>query len=237
LRHLKQLLSLTAGRTLGVTELSQLSGRAEGTIENWLEGEPMQQVDFIFRLLERLPVRQQEEWWQNHVRLHPSLTHPRLAHDPLVAHQLQTLSAQPTGLTVIQAATMFPRAFLLMALGNSAWLTGARRVIGLDRHGLAHWAIPPQVQCVPAQMPAPFQKAWAEFRPPVGSLVLLGGLGLAWNTPELAHWARTAHVVITDHFTKPQPELLRALPGPRHWLTVTPVRDPAEALRVTIHAV
>ena len=122
LRHLKQLLTLTAGRTLGVTELSQLSGRAEGTIENWLEGEPMQQVDFIFRLLERLPVRQQEEWWQNHVRLHPSLTHPRLAHDPLVAHQLQTLSAQPTGLTVIQAATMFPRAFVLMALGNSAWL-------------------------------------------------------------------------------------------------------------------
>ncbi|MCC6822765.1 MAG: hypothetical protein IT579_18705 [Verrucomicrobia subdivision 3 bacterium] len=236
LRHLKLLLTLTAGRPIGAAELSQLTGRAAGTIENWLAGEPMQQVDFIFRLLERLPLRQQHEWWQAGHRLHPSLHHPRLAHDPLVVRQLQALLAQPHGLTVIRGDTVFHRAFLLMALGNSAWLGGARVVTGIDRTNLTDWATPPQVQCLAPQLEAQFQSTWAEFRPPPGSLVLLGGLGIALSTPKLEEWAKTTHVIMTDA-SAPAPRAAgRPSPRPDHWLTVAGAREQPEWLRVTIHA-
>jgi len=236
LRHLKLLLTLTTGRPIGAAELSQLTGRPEGTMENWLEGEPMQQVESIFRLLERLPLRQQHEWWQAGSRLHPSLCHPRLAHDPLVVRQLQALIAQPHGLTVIHGDTAFHRAFLLMALGNSAWLEGPRVVTGIDRHGLADWATPPEVRCLPPQLEQHFHRAWSEFRPPAGSLVLLGGLGLALTGPKLPDWAKTTHVMVTDPFPKQPRELVQAIPGPQHWLTVSGVREQPEWLGVTIHA-
>lgn len=234
LRRLKPLLTLHAGRPIETADLRDMTGRSERTIEHWLAGEPMQQVQFLFGLLERLPARIAQEWWQVGLRLHPNLQHLRLAHDPLVVRQLEELIAQPHGLTVIQGETAFHRAFVLMALGNSAWLRGGRGVAGVDRHGLTDWATPPQVQCLPRTMESHFQRLWSEFRPAPDNLVLLGGLGVPLTSLALARWAQTSHVIVADAFTKQHHPLAQDLPGPVHWLTVTALREQSEWLRVTI---
>jgi hypothetical protein len=236
LRRLKPLLTLRAGRPIETADLGALTGRSARTIEHWLEGEPLQQVQFLLSLVERLPVPLQHEWWQTGLRLQPTLQHPRLAHDPLIIRHLEELIAQPHGLTVIQGETAFQRAFLLMALGNSAWWQGGRAVTGIDRHDLADWATPPHVQCLPRKLEYHFQQLWSAFHPAPASLVLLGGLGLALTSPALVRWAQTSHVLVTDAFAKPQRPPVPQLPVPIHWLTVTAMREQPAGLRVTITA-
>jgi len=235
LRQLKHQLTGTAGRPLGTQALGQLTGRAARTIEHWLEGETMEQARFLFSLLERLPPRQRHEWLDAACRLQPTLQHPRLAHDPLVRRQLERLLGQPQGLAVIHGGSPFQRAFLLMALGNTAWLEGGRTVVGFDRHGL-DWATPPQVKCLPLPLDFTFPKIWADFAPAPGSLLLLGNSGLDPSSTLLPHWAARCLVLMTEvdpagTSKVPAPPLI-----PSHRLAVTAAREQPEWLRVQISA-
>jgi hypothetical protein len=231
---------MAEARTVSFEDLEQLSGRPAGTIGSWFEGARMNQVEFLFALLERVPQRLRYELLDVTCRTQPTLQHPKLAHDPLAVSHLEVLLKQRAGFTAIHGGPEHARAFLLDALGNSSREVnaGQQLAVGAELHRVPAWAtVPGVIPLSPhAEIRPQVQRAWSKIeQADDGSLVLLGAL---WNQvphlhSEILHLATRCHVVVADEFTKPE-ELVRRVPGRVHVLTVAPAREQAEWIRVAV---
>lgn len=237
---IRSTISLAEGRAVSYEDLEKLSGRAAGTISSWFEGARMNQVEFLFALLERVPQRLRYELLETTCRTQPTLQHPRLAHDPIVVSQLEAMLKRSAGFSLINGGPDHARAFLLHALGNSTREVNAGRqfTIGAELHDVLTWAPVPGVSALlpHGEVRQQFQRLWSKIKQASdGSLVLLGGV---WNRvshlhSEMVQLAGRCHVVVADEFPKPD-ELTRRIPRPVCTLTVTPAREQPEWIRVAV---
>lgn len=237
---IKSSISMAEARTVSAEDLEKLTGRPAGTIGSWLEGARMHQLEFLFALLERVPLGLRHELLDAACRAHPTLQNPKLAHDPVAVSRLEALLKQRTGVTVVHGAPEHARAFLLDALGNSTrWANfGQQPVVGVEIQTVAAWGPVPGVFYLSshADTRQQFQRAWSKIQQAEnGSLILLGGLwGRSPNVhSEIGALAARCHIIVADEIPKPE-DLVRRVPGPVHILTVAPAREQPEWIRVTI---
>jgi hypothetical protein len=236
---IKSAFGLTEGRVVSLEDLQALSGRPAGTIGSWFEGARMNQLEFLLALLERLPSRLRHDLLDAACRTHVTLHHPKLAHDALAVSRLGALLGNRAGFTLIQGAPEHARAFLLEALGNSSREVnlGQQPVLGVVLHQAALWtAVPGVIHLSPRiDIRQQLQRAWPKIRQASdGALILLGHV---WNRipqlhPEMFQLATRCHVAIADEPLKPE-DLVRRAPAPVHHLSVAPVREQPEWIRVT----
>lgn len=241
LQQLRSALSLTEGRTINLEILEELTGRSAATIRSWCDGVRMQQLEFVFSLLERLPQRLRNDVIDQTCRVIPSLSHPKLAHDPLALSLLKELLEKRRGFTVIQGEPQHMGSFLMHALGNSYRATNAKpgSVTGLDIQAIPTWAAIPGMLRVSEceSTPAGLRETWSKLRKAEnGSLILLKG-GTANRNPEfqsdILEIGTRCHVVITDMLVKTQ-DMARRLHLPFHVVTVAPAREQPEWIRVIV---
>lgn len=243
LRFLQQLrgaLSLAEGRTVSLDYLEELTGRSAATIRSWCDGVRMQQLEFLFSLIERLPQRLRHDLVDQVCRVTPSLSHPKLAHDPIAVSRLKDVLAKSIGFTAIQGEPGHMRSFVLNALGNSFHQNNPEQslLIGFEVETISDWATiagmrqasrsayAPQILHETRLIPGKMKDA---------TLVLLGG---QWNrNPELQseilELGKRCHVLITDMSQRTQ-EMARHLHLPLHVVTVAPAREQPEWIRVIV---
>ncbi len=237
---IKSAIGMVESRAVSFEDLEQLSGRSAGTIASWMEGTRMQQLEFLFALLERVPPRLRHDLLDAACRTHPTLQHPRLAHDPIAVSRLEDLLERRTGLSVIHGAPEHARAFLLNALGNSTREVnfGQQPVVGIEIHRVASWAPALGILHISphTEMRQQLQRAYSKIKQSVdGSMILLGGV---WSRiPEVHSEIRSlstrCHVIVADEFLKPE-DLVRRVPGPVKIITIAPAREQLEWIRVTV---
>lgn len=242
LQGIKSAIGLAEARAVSFEDLEQLSGRPAGTIGSWFEGAKMHQVEFLLALLERVPLGLRHELLNGACRVQPTLQHPKLAHDPIAVSRLETLLKQRVGFTIIHGGPEHARAFLLNALGNSVRELNftQRAIFGVEIQPVSAWAPVPGMTHVATQIEPrqQVQRAWPKIQQANdGSLILLGHV---WNRtphlhPEIMQLAKRCHVVVADDPLKTE-DLARRIPGPVHLLSVSPVREQPEWIRVTIQA-
>jgi hypothetical protein len=237
---IKSIISMAEARTVSIEDLEELTGRPAGTIGSWLEGGRMHQLEFLFALLERLPLGLRHELVDAACRAHPTLHNPKLAHDPVAVSRLEALLKQRTGFTAVHGGPEHARAYLLSALGNSTrWANfGQQAVVGLDFQTLAPWAPVPGVTHLSphADNRQQFQHAWSKIKQAEdGSLILLGGVWSRFPSvhSEVGALAARCHIIVADEMLKPE-DLARRVPGPVHILAVAPAREQPEWIRITV---
>ena len=237
---IKSTISFAESRVVGFEDLEQLSGRPAGTIGSWFEGARMNQLEFLFSLLERVPPGLRHGLLDAIYRMQPTLKDPKLAHDPVALTRLETLLMQRAGFTVIHGGPRHARSFLLNALGNSTREIncGQQSVVGVELQHVSVWApVPGIIHLSPhAEIRQQFERAWAKIKQADdGSLIMLGHI---WNRvshlhTEIEQLAQRCHVLVADEFLKPE-DLVRRIPGPVHKISVALAREQPEWIRVSI---
>jgi len=200
----------------------------------------MHQLEFLFSLLERVPIGLRHELIDATCRVQPTLHHHKLAHDAIALSRLETLLKQRTGFTIIHGGPQHARLFLLDAFGNSARRVnfGQQSVVGTEIQSVSGWApVPGIIQLSPdPELRQQFQRAWAKIKEANdGTLIVFGDV---WNRvsqlhPEILNLAARCHVLIADDFLKPE-DLVRRAPKPAHILSVALAREQPEWIRVTV---
>lgn len=238
--ELRNALSLTEGGPQKLEDLEELTGRPHATIGSWFEGAPMQQVEFVLSLLERVPRAVRHQLVDRACRLHPTLLHPHLAHDALTLLRLEGIIRQPNGLTLLRGPE-FARGFVLAAIGNSIRPVrgGKARVYGLDTESRP-WPQPrgvrPAAQC---RDPGLLKRTLLELKQaPEGGLILLAGDWGKLNGlgDEVGHLALRHNVIATEAPRLGSPLQLRPPPGRIQLITITRVPEAPDWLQVTFSA-
>ena len=123
--------------------LERYCGRAYNTLEGWAVGTGAHQIEGLLRLLARLPVAQRHQLVDAACPCFPSLAHPFLARDRLLAAQLDRLLDQPKGTTFVTGDSDYVTSFVATALGHSFSIGKAKggSIAGLDAHVIS-WFIP-----------------------------------------------------------------------------------------------
>ncbi|MCL5096141.1 MAG: hypothetical protein M1608_01130 [Candidatus Omnitrophica bacterium] len=93
--------------------------------------------------LERLPEPTRNHLINSACRCYPTLSSPRLDHDPAQVSRLKTLLHQANGFTVVQGANEGLRTYLVTALGHTCSMLEPerQRVCGIDAHK-PDWFVP-----------------------------------------------------------------------------------------------
>jgi hypothetical protein len=74
---IKSAIGLAEARAVSFEGLEQLSGRPAGTIGSWFEGARMNQLEFLFNLLERVPSRLRHDLLDAACRTQPKMLSER----------------------------------------------------------------------------------------------------------------------------------------------------------------
>lgn len=119
LDELRQRINLAEGHDLEMDRLGALLGVTRSTLSNWCGHYENLAVQLVFSMLERLTKQEQDAFLKRRCRIHPTLEHPALAHEPTVIEHLQFLLQTTSGLTVIAGRSECARSFVLGALGHS----------------------------------------------------------------------------------------------------------------------
>lgn len=159
-------------------------------------------LEFLLTLLERLPKNLRGRVIAGACRIHPSLLHPSLAHDPTAVCRLEMMLRQASGLTIIQGQEHL-RPFLLGAMANSVRRVQHRKV---PVHGL-ETQVTPFTQPIGVTNTQSYRDAdllnrrVSELKQaPEGSLILLGGDWWKVNglEAEVGRLATRCNVVAAD---------------------------------------
>lgn len=232
---LRHALALTEGRPQNFEDLEQLTGRSRETIRSWYEGAPLQQVEFLFSLLERIPPTERQQLIDRACRIHPTILHPILSHDPLAVLRLEKILRQTAGFSLIRGQE-FPAAFLFAAIANSIHLVrrGPVCMYGIDTQE-SPWASSRGVfnthQCRNGNQLKQIIHQIKSAQD--GSVILLGG---EWATlsglgAELRRLSSRCNVIATEpHAVLPNP--LRFRPEHTQVITVARVREQPEWLAI-----
>jgi hypothetical protein len=129
--QLWSVLELLENRSLSPTELGRSLGLGESSVEDWARGWlPLQHVEALMRLLERIPRHQRYDLLDAFLREHPNLNAPELAHEPATPDRLRALLRKARGITFIIGASVVERTWLLTALGHA--YAAVEPVVGWD---------------------------------------------------------------------------------------------------------
>ena len=107
LEELRLRINLAEGHDLELDRVGALLGVSRSTLSNWCGHYENPAVQLVFGLLER------------RCRVHPTLEHPALAHEPAVIEHLRFLLQATSGLTMIAGRSESARSFVIGALGHS----------------------------------------------------------------------------------------------------------------------
>lgn len=234
--ELRNALGLTEGGPQKLEDLEEITGRPHGTIGSWYEGSPMQQVEFILSLLERMPRSVRHQLVDRACRIHPTTLHPHLAHDPLTLLRLERIIRQPNGLTIIRGQE-FAKGFVLAAMGNSIrnMRRGQVQVYGLDTQ-VRPWRHPRGVtNLAPCRDGDLLKRKVAQLRQaPDGSLILLSGDWWKLNGlgDEVGQLAVRHNVIATEAPIFHSPIKLRPRPSSIQLLTVARVPESPDWLQI-----
>lgn len=199
------------------------------------------QVEGLISLLERLPAQVRHQLLDKACRCFPTLSHPRLAHDPVQVSQLRTLLGQTCGYTLIQGANAGARTFVISALGHQMHMaeSGGHSVSGVDVHQ-PDWFVP--VDGVLYLNNAFGSKlvrqaviaAWNRIQTENTSLVLLNGIWGERNSiwQGVFATAKKSHVVAADESALELPQLAGKVPEPIHLVKVS--ADSNDRIKVVI---
>ena len=243
LLNLKAGLARWTGQPLSFDDWGRLTGRPGNTLASWCDDGSAHQLQALMASLERLSQSQRHQLIDEACRMHPTLHHPKLAHDFVLVSCLAKLLTKPVGFTAIQGSPAHMRAFLLTALGNSFELSepAGNGTAGIDVHrpddftpvlGVAYLNNPLRATEVAQQI----EQAWQEVSKVKARLFLFNEV---WSKvpalqPEIMALARRAHVVAADSSFN---GAIKRVQASVHVLTVSAARENPGWIRVDIHEV
>lgn len=239
-KDLRRRLAKELGLKMTLEQLSGIMGVPLSTVHYWLEACPHTQVIALMSLMERLSSREQNAFIEEHTRIFPTLSHPKLLWRPATQTYLFNILAQQRGLTTITGGTESSRSFVLTALGHSYRFVESkqRTPVGIDAHRPMDYVPVEGVKYIDASKGREHvrncvQKIWLSVVTSRASLVLLNGI---WSSMpemrlEICRLSRHKHVVITGH------DLKKAVPlsGIRrkgHVLTLAPPEYGSDRLQI-----
>jgi len=207
IEELRQRLNLAEGHELAFERLACMLGVPKSSLCNWCSHIELPAVHVVLGLLERLPQTEQVAFLRRHCRLHATLDHPALAHEPAVTEYLSSLLGLGSGVTAIEGRSDFARSFVLNALGQSFSRQDSRHrppaglickspgtFVPIEGILYLRTGLPPdRIRQLVAQV-------WPKIRAADTGLILLDGI---WSQvpdarPRILELARTKHVVLTD---------------------------------------
>lgn len=234
--ELRNALALTEGGPQKLEDLEQLTGRSWATIGSWYQGGPMPQLEFVLSLLERLPQSVRHQLLDRTCRIHPSIVHPSIGHDPLAVLRLEEIIRQPNGLTIVRGQKNL-QAFVLAAIINS--IPHVRRgkvsVCGIETQ-MVPWTTPRGVMNTQSRKdPNHWTRTITRIKSAsAGSVVLLAGdwAGLNGLGAELGRLASRCNVIASEpaatllNSVRPRPDNIQRLTVARvnaqpEWLEIT----------------
>jgi len=209
LDELRQRINLAEGHDLEMDRLGALLGIPRSTLSNWCGHYENLAVQLVFSMLERLPKQEQDVFLKRRCRIHPTLEHPALAHEPTVIEHLRFLLQATSGLTVIDGRSESARSFVLGALGHSFPRQDPRHrpVAGISCMPCGKFVAIEGVKYFraglsQARMRQLIDELWPLICSANTSMVLLDGV---WSLAPGRHaailtLARSRHVVLADQF-------------------------------------
>lgn len=227
------------GHDLEMDRLGALLGVSRSTLSNWCGHYENLAVQLVFGMLERLTKQERDAFLERRCRVHLTLEHPALAHEPTVIEHLRFLLREASGLTVIAGRSESARSFVLSALGHSYPRQDPRHrpVAGISCMPCGKFVLVEGVHYLraglsPARMRHHVEELWSPTSSADTSMILLDGV---WSLAPgrqaaILALARSRHVVLADQF-KPG-ELANRENLPIHHLLVAGAVG--ESLRVEV---
>ncbi len=234
MRAIKGELDAYVGRVVSYDEWAIYAGQTKGSVFEKFQRTQQVQVEALLRWLERLPEPTRNRLVNAACRVFPTISSPRIAHDPTQVSHLQALLRQESGFSLIQGGTDGVRTFLATALGHSETMLRLepRDVYGLDVHE-PNWFVPVgkvvylNNMLNPVTLRENFHRYWPELSRIKGNLVILNGVWPAVQglEDEVAELAANAHVLVADDPRFKIEAVARRAPGPVHSLTVSEEKE------------
>jgi len=233
LSSLKATLSAFEGRPLSYEALAVISSRPSNTLADWFVGGATHQLSALLCMLERLPPEARHRLLDECCRIHPTLTHARLAHDFHTVDSLSALAEKKSGITFIDGNPEHFRTFVTIALGNATIRNRSHPspVAGIDIHPASEFVPVPGVTYLDQPIRSITSKtivhrAWRIIQvAPAQCVILNGVLNLVTELlPEIANLSTSRHVVIADEADAVKDRAWRNAQGPIHLVTVSPTR-------------
>jgi hypothetical protein len=244
-KELRRLLGEELHVKLTVRRLSKMLGAPPSTIQYWLEACSHPHLNAFMSLLERLSPGERHAFVEQHIRILPTFTHPRLADNPASRTYVFELLRKQAGLTLISRGNEFSRRYILSAFGHSylAINGSEREVIGIDLHRPNDFVPIESVYYIDGtlgldQVRSSANKIWPKLLTSKGPLVIFNRL---WSAlPELRAdiigLTRNRHVVLADE-EFPGTADLRGIGGEVHQLTISQKFNGSQQIRVTFRRI
>ena len=242
LLNIKANLGRDTGQTLSFDDWGRLTGRPGNTLASWCEDGAAHQLQALMASLERLPSAQRHQLIDEACRAHPTLRHPKLAHDFVAVTYLMRLLNQRSGFTAIQGNPAHMRTFLLTALGNSFQASNPQGGVGgIDIHSATF--LTPILRVIyldnplgASEVAEEIQRAWPRIARLKARLFVFNDV---WTKAgplqtEIVGLARRAHVVVADSGFN---GAVRRIHVPVHLLTVSAARENPEWIRVDVQQI
>lgn len=209
LEELRWRINLAEGHDLELDRLGPLLGVTRSTLSNWCSHYENLSVQLVFGMLERLTKQERDAFLDRRCRVHPTLEHSALAHEPAVIEHLRFLLHATSGLTVISGRSEFARSFVLSVLGHSFPRQDHRHrpVAGISSmpcgkfvpiEGVTYF----RAGLSQARMRLLIEELWPLICSAKTSMILLDGV---WSLSPgrqaaILTLARSRHVVLADQF-------------------------------------
>ena len=245
-RRLRAALTDAFGAEPSFDQIGAFTAQPPSTTQHWFQVFDHPHVFFFLCLLEQLPLSKRTELLGEFCRELPTLSHPRLAHDPIAVAALENLLEEKQGMTVIRAGTDYQRMFVVTALGHSFTRKNGlcAGVAGLDIHqpqkmvplaGLVYFKEPLPV----TKLRRLAQEAWPEIRSSNARLLLFDGIWSAVPTlrDQIAELGSTRHVVLADPDGPDPAGLARATGNTVNVITIDHAKENPSWIRLRVAAI
>jgi hypothetical protein len=196
------------GHGLRQKQFGELLGVARSTVHDWSAGNLPDQMRALLCGLERLPEPDQQQFLAGFRRHCPRLEDWSISHDPGATGLLNTLLAQPVGLTLFHGESRRQRTFVVNALGNhNRRLRPERRICGLDLYDEEKFAGVPGMLYLRRrpgfdQERNAAMEMWQLIRKVKCDIVILNGVYSAAPDilPDVIKISKRRHVILADDF-------------------------------------
>lgn len=247
LRSLRAAIEGAIGHQLSLEELSEITSEPKSTLSNWFAGDGNPTVEVVLRLMERVPasIRHQILDGLPISRCYPTLSHPRLAHDPVAVSRLNMILSQASGTTLIHGTREELVTFTVAAMGHTYYNSNPRQdaVRGIDVHRPDWYIQVPGVQNLnstpnPERIKNEIASRWTTIQEATSGLIIFNGI---WPQMTDRHeavraLARQTHVIIgTPTDTKTSGPI--KVTAPAHIVAVTQERIGSERITLEIKAI
>jgi hypothetical protein len=247
LRSLRAAIEGAIGHQLSLEELSEITSEAKSTLSNWFAGDGNPTVEVVLRLMERVPVSIRHQILDGLPisRCYPTLSHPRLAHDPVAISRMQMILSQPSGTTLVHGTKEELVTFTVAAMGHTYYNSNPRpdAVRGIDVHRPDWYIQVPGVQNLnstpnPERIKNEIASRWISIQETTAGMLIFNGI---WPQMTNRHeavreLARQNHVIIGTPTDTRTAAPIKVTP-PAHTVAVMPERLGSERIQLEINAI